>query len=134
LALLLQLWIAPVRGAPTESKSMTDWEEYESVSMIQLIATPQHFEGRKVRVHGFARIRFENCVAYLTRDDMEYGNGKNGIWLSFGRSLKAKGLDGRFVLVFGVFTAKDKGHKGANSGTLEDIARIDEWSVRPHRR
>jgi len=133
LLLYLLLLAQPVdvaQKAPVAQTPPIDWEDYESVSMIQLISTPQNFEGRKVRLYGFARMRFEDFGVYLTRDDMEHGNGKNGLWLGLGRDPKAKKLDGHYVLVFGVFTAKDKGHKGANSGALDYITRLEEIPTR----
>jgi hypothetical protein len=112
---------------PLAMAQAPSWEDYEMVSMIQLIATPQQFEGRKVHVCGFAVMRFEATALYLTRDDRNYSNRKNGLWLDLPDwDKQPKSLRNSFVQVFGVFRSDKKGHKGAYSGTLEEIARMEK--------
>jgi hypothetical protein len=51
------------------------------VSMIQLIARPDDFDGEYVRVIGFYRHEFEGNALYLHREDYEQGLTKNGLWM-----------------------------------------------------
>ena len=53
-----------------------------SLSLLQLIATPDAFEGKYVRVHGFVRIEHEGTAVYLHREDSEHMLTKNGLWLA----------------------------------------------------
>jgi hypothetical protein len=51
------------------------------VSLVQLIATPSMFEGRRVIVQGFCRQGFEERSLYLHREDAEFLNLANAVWL-----------------------------------------------------
>lgn len=55
----------------------------QDVSLIQLIAQPEKFEGKRVRFIGFLRIEFEGNAIYLHREDFDHGITKNGLWLIF---------------------------------------------------
>src|SRR5262245_15252541 len=52
-----------------------------SVSLLQLVATPDVFDGKHVRVQGFVRIEHEGTAIYLHREDAEHMLTKNGLWL-----------------------------------------------------
>ena len=53
----------------------------QDVSLIQLIAQPEKFEGTRVRLIGFLRIEFEGNAIYLHREDFDHGIAKNGLWV-----------------------------------------------------
>jgi len=97
------------------------------VSIIDLIANGQKYDGKKVFVKGFIVVEFEGNAIYLSRDDCEQGNTKNGIWLAFSKD----SLDGKSVQdfnrsyggLFGTFDTKNYGHLGLFSGTLKGIDR-----------
>jgi hypothetical protein len=105
-------------------------------SIVQLIATPEKFEGAWVRTHGVASIEFEGMRLCLDEKSLEHGISVNCLWLEFSRPLLptrngAKGPDGlqsacsgRYVLVAGYFTAERRGHKGAYTGTIREVERI----------
>jgi hypothetical protein len=105
--------------------------------MIQLIARPELFEGRRVRVVGFVNLEPEDNGLYLSRSDWENGIRKNGVWIEE----PPDSVDGtknwrwnrRNVLVEGVFTAKSKGHLGLWSGQISDVQRYDPWKGEPPR-
>ena len=102
------------------------------VSLITLIATPADFDGKQVRVKGFARVEFEGNAIYLHRDDYLHGITKNGLWLDLemasGKS--AASADKRYVLVEGVFSMREQGHFGMWSGSIKHITRIQPWPAR----
>jgi hypothetical protein len=105
-----------------------------SVSLLQLIATPDAFDGKHVRVIGFVCIEHEGTGVYLHREDSEYGLTRNGLWLTVAETA-AKGsreaeVKDRYALIEGRFTAKDKGHRGMWSGAIEDISRMQAWESR----
>jgi hypothetical protein len=89
------------------------------VSMIQLIARPDDFDGEYVRVVGFHRHEFEGYALYLHREDYERGLTKNGLWME-----GAPEHDGAYVLVEGQFNARKTGHLGMWSGEIEAVTRI----------
>jgi hypothetical protein len=100
-----------------------------SVSLIQLIATPDVLEGKHVRVKGFVKIEFEGTAIYLHREDAEQVLTKNGLWLkvdlaTFEASTWAQVKD-RYAIIEGQFSGKKKGHKGLWSGSVENIIRME---------
>ncbi len=99
------------------------------VPLVQLLATPERFGGRHVRVIGFVHLEFEGNAAYLHREDYEANLTRNAIWVDFRPgTLTAKNLvNNRYVLLEGVFDARDQGHMGMFSGTLRDISRAEPW-------
>lgn len=54
------------------------------VSIINLIAYPERFHKKKVRVVGVASIQFEGTAIYLTKDCYKYHIYKNAIWIDVG--------------------------------------------------
>ena len=44
----------------------------EDVSMIQLIANPQVYDNKRVRITGFLHLEFEGDAIYLHREDFSY--------------------------------------------------------------
>lgn len=112
------------------------------VSIIQLIATPERYDGKTVRVEGFLHYKFEDSELYLSKDDADHLNGKNGVWVSYTTTerlclqpdkdwsnRKQRTLsyfDEKWVLLEGTFDMKGHGHMGAASGTLADTYRVLE--------
>src|ERR1019366_417898 len=101
------------------------------VSLLQLIATPDTFDGKYVRVIGFVCIEHEGTGIYLHREDSEHGLTKNGIWLVVAETAvegsKEAQVKDRYALIEGRFAAKKKGHRGMWSGSIEDITRMQHW-------
>jgi hypothetical protein len=108
-------------------------EEPLDVSMIQLIATPEKFNGKIVRVFGYLHLEFEGDGLYLHKDDEREGLTRNGIW--FDRSPEVEATPKRFtdhyVLVEGRFDAQGHGHMGLWSGTITGITRVMTWPPKP---
>ncbi|HKA08570.1 MAG TPA: hypothetical protein VKD71_15030 [Gemmataceae bacterium] len=105
-----------------------------AVSLIQLIATPDAFDGKHVRVQGFVRIEHEGSAVYLHREDAEHMLTKNGLWLAASDAApegsKEAEVKDRYALIEGRFIAKNKGHLGLWSGAIEDITRMQAWEIR----
>ncbi|MGI9101351.1 MAG: hypothetical protein ACR2IF_02800 [Terriglobales bacterium] len=100
-----------------------------SVSLMQLIVTPEKYDKKVVVVKGYVSLEFEDYGLYFSRDDYEHLTGSNGVWLDFEPGVlkdktQIKELQGRYVLVEGVFDAKSFGHMGSFAGTLRRITRI----------
>lgn len=103
------------------------------VSLIRLIADPDRFDGRRVRVHGFVRIEHEGTAVYLHRDDCEHMLTRNGLWLAANDTTPAgspeAAVNGRYALIEGRFSAKAKGHNGLWSGSIGEISRMQPWEI-----
>jgi hypothetical protein len=98
------------------------------VSLLQLIATPEQYSGKRVRVIGFCHLEFEGNGLYVHREDYERAIYKNAIWLEVG--VDRRGLSDQYVLVEGTFDARDKGHLDLFSGSLTAVTRMLRWPSR----
>lgn len=101
--------------------------EYMRVSMIQLIANPEKYHGKKVEVKGVAQIDFEDTWVYLCEDSW-YHYSNEAIWLWIGAEIvdnelwwhindelisqkeAIKKYRGKYVDILGVFDMDSKGH------------------------
>lgn len=104
LAIPLLLCISPVRAA-----------EVERVSIVQLLANPQAYEGKRVEVSGFVNIEFEGNAIWLHKEDFMRGLYQNALWLnvSEGGCVDASGMPlSAYASLSGTFTAKLHGHMG----------------------
>lgn len=97
--------------------------------MIQLIANPEQYDGSPIRVIAFLNLEFEGTALYLHREDYEKSLASNAIWISLTDQQvnSSKKLSRGYVLVEGVFRAKDRGHLGMFSGSVERVTRIQSW-------
>lgn len=102
----------------------------QDVSLINLIATPEKYDGKWVRVEGVCTFEFEGNALYLSQEDRKYGFTKNAIWAAYetlgaepyDMTFMAK-FDGRHVLLEGRFDAHHQGHMGLFSGALTNVNR-----------
>ena len=103
------------------------------VSMIQLIANPEKFDGKKVILTGFMNLEFEGNALYFHRDDFVYGQMKNGLGLTLSEqgTKSASRWSKNYVRVEGVFNAREAGHFGMYSGSIEQVTRITGLGRRP---
>jgi hypothetical protein len=106
------------------------------VSMIQLIADPQKFDGQIIRVIGFLHLEFEGSAVYFHREDFERSMLQNGIWIELTESQQKSSvkLNNGYVLVEGRFSASEKGHFGIWPGSLQRISKLSNWPVDRSRR
>ena len=130
VALFLMLSLsAAATAAPSAQFGKTD-ARAQDVTLAALIATPEKYAGRAVRVTGAFRLEFEGNNLCLTRKDLDNYVGKNCLWLELGADTLApqareiSTLNGRFVLVEGIFTSKEHGHMGMNAGAVTGIWRV----------
>lgn len=102
----------------------------KDVTMIQLIATPEKYDGQLVRVIGVGNLEFEgNCIS-LSKEDLKYGVG-NSIWIELGEKAisyeEAQRYNGEYVIIEGVFDKDDCGHMDMFCGSIKNISRYDLW-------
>lgn len=103
------------------------------VSMVQLLAEPQQFNGKRVQVMGFVHLEFEGNAIYLSKEDYKYGMEKNGLWLSISQTDRENRenysqINNNYVVVEGTFNAEIKGHFGMWSGSIENITMLKRWA------
>jgi len=112
MALLSGFYASPVSG-----------ELNDSVSIVQLIATPEKYDGKVVQVMGFLRLEFEGNAIYLHEDDYRHAILKNGLMVVTNPKIdmEADKLNLHYVLLEGTFHAHNHGNYGLNSGTITNI-------------
>jgi hypothetical protein len=97
------------------------------VSIIELIARSERFEGGKVLLTGFLHLEFEGDGLYLHAEDYRFRMHKNSVWVNIPEELRplAEKYNDRYVLIVGVYSKKQNGHCGMFSGELSKISSID---------
>lgn len=102
-----------------------------NVSLVQLIANPQTFDGKKVRLIGFLRLEFEGDAIYLHHEDYEYGITDNALWLDVPKGMTEQqrhDTNMAYVLCEGVIRASRHGHMGLFAGEISDVTPIQLWA------
>jgi hypothetical protein len=101
----------------------------EEVSLLQLIATPEKYNGKNISVVGFLRVEFEGNALYLHQEDYEQRIHKNSVWLGFEPKAieEAKSLSMHYVFLVGTFDSVDKGHRAMFSGSIKQIGDLMIW-------
>ena len=106
----------------------------EDVSLIQLIANPQAYDQKRVRITGFLHLEFEGDVIYLHSEDFHYSLAKNALWINVPKDMtqeQTKAVNDQYVICTGKFVASMRGHMGLNSGEISDVTRLEVWSPHP---
>lgn len=102
------------------------------VSLYQLVATPERFDGKRVRVKGYLHLEFEGNALYPHREDFELALYKNGVWIDLESCgpRSAGPLNDTNVLVEATFSSQDRGHLDLWSGALSEVSRCEGWGRR----
>jgi hypothetical protein len=95
------------------------------VSLVELIANPDWYHGKRVQVVGFVHFEFEGDSIWLHREDYEQMLTSNAVWLSAAPEQERSFGNSRYGLVEGTFNAKRHGHGGLFSGAIELITRLE---------
>ena len=115
------------------------------VSIIQLIANPAEYHGKKIQIHGVGNLSYEGTSVYLSIDNWYYMSSKNAIWVSMDSEMidgelwyyingelisyeDAQKYNGKYVLIDGTFDMDETGHRGGFSGMIYDITRFSDFS------
>ena len=116
---------------PGYSETPNSANQYaKDVTMIQLIAAPEKYDGQLVRVIGVGNLEFEgNCIS-LSKEDLKYCVG-NSIWIELGEKAlsyeEAQKYNGEYVIIEGIFDKDDCGHWDMFCGSIKNISRYDLW-------
>jgi hypothetical protein len=105
--------------------------EYQEVSLISLIANPEKYDKRHVRVIGYLNLEFEGNGLYFHKEDYDRSIEKNGLWVDMSRdSMHLPGIkqcNRNYVLVEATFDSSNNGHMDMWSGSLNNIKRLEIW-------
>lgn len=134
ISLAYEQWSGFTREPPAAFASapgvrQEDIGDYQAVSLVRLLGSPDQYDGRKVRVQGYVVLGLEGMAVHLDRDAYEAALWKNAIRLDPPKWLppaNERRLTLEYAEVAGVFRAADHGHRGIYSGTLTEIRDIRE--------
>ena len=101
-----------------------------TVSLIQLIANPEKYDGEHFGIIGFLRLEFEGNRLYLHEEDYKNALRDNSVGLDVTRKQRQEFEDRNmhYVLVAGTFKAGKRGSSQAN-GAMADIRSITIWPI-----
>ena len=109
-------------GDPTLKNS-----QYHNVSIINLIATAEKYQGKQVRLIGYVVLGFENKSIFISDVHAKHSILSNALWMDIELNENNRIFDNRYCIVEGVFDSLSRGHLNMYSGTITDIKRIDKW-------
>lgn len=114
-ALSAMILITASSMAPAQPSGMA-----QAVSVVQLIATPEKYNGKLVLVGGFLRLEFEGNAIYLHEDDYRHGFYRNALWVNLdGKTAEnTDKLNLHYAFVEGTFDASRHGHMGLFPSTI----------------
>jgi hypothetical protein len=101
------------------------------VSVIQLIATPEKFEGKLISVIGFLRLEHpEGYLLYLHKEDYDNVELANALWVDATEEMgKNRGkLELKYVKIVGTFRAGHEKRNLFSPGGITDIKDCQFWS------
>jgi hypothetical protein len=99
------------------------------VSLVRLIADPERYRGRLVRVIGYLEFAFEGNALYIHGDDALFSISANAVAVDATRDMygSRKALSG-YALLEAVFDPDSTGHRGVfSSGGLVCVQRCESW-------
>jgi hypothetical protein len=94
-----------------------------NVSMINLIATPEKFEGKLISVVGFLAIESEDARLFLSEEDYRQYIPENGVFIDVNKevSRNMEKVDRHYVSLVGVFKQKGAGVSVGSNSEITDI-------------
>ena len=100
------------------------------VSMVQLLATPEKFDGKRIVVLGFLQIHQEADLLYLSKEDYDNVILGNTLWVDvteeMGKRRETLGL--KYVRLEGTFRAGNEMRNRVSVGGITDITSCELWS------
>jgi len=100
------------------------------VSILQLIANPDKYDGKSLGAVGYLELRDNNSVLYLHREDFEFGLYVNSLKIEFEPKLTGVDLakfDLHYVYLRGKFDAKDRGPRSDMGGSIKQTDVVILW-------
>ena len=117
---------------PSETDQVIPHSQF-TISLINLIATPEKYDGKLVQVIGYLTLEFEGKAIYLHKEDYVRGISDNGFWVDFSKEILDKkdimNYNKKYVIIVGTFDMKSLGHMGMFGRTLKNITRLDFWDT-----
>jgi hypothetical protein len=100
-------------------------------SIIQLIASPEKYDGKLVSVTGFIHIGREQDLLFLGQEDFIHALDENALWFHLSEEMGKdwEKLNGNYVSLIGIFSSKQEGPYGCPNGGIAVVKRFAVWST-----
>lgn len=123
-----------VLGVVCSSETATAPTRPPVVSIVQLIATPEKFDGKLVSVIGFLRLEHEGYLLYLGKEDYDNVVLANALWVDATEEMgkNREKLELKYVKIVGTFRAGHEKRNLFSPGGITDIKNCQFWSDPAH--
>ena len=107
----------------------------ESTTIAKLLASPEQFDGKSVRIVGAFRLQFEKSRLCPRHDDLVRGLTKNCLWISLDHERLGPGAktlsshNNKTVVMEGRFSMINRGHLNQFAGSIGRIWYVVESSM-----
>ncbi len=103
-------------------------EKVQRLSLIQVIANPETWDGKKVLVIGYLDLTFEGSELYVHQEDLEHHLLMNGVRIRASAAKQYTGkINHKYVLIVGQFHAAPKEVFHPALGTIDSITEYRIW-------
>jgi len=94
------------------------------VSVARILARPEAYDGKVVRIVGFLNIEFEGDAIYASEEAYRHRLIPDAIWVDVPKDLadRREAYQRRYVILEGTFDANAHGHMGMFPGSLRKIS------------
>jgi len=104
-----------------------------AVTLSELLATPEKYHGKRVRVSGYHHAEFEHSSLSEGPDSIR--KYKESVWLGsmshFAKLADAVSHNDAFITVEGAFTGGSGGHLGLWAGEIDRLTKIEKANTEP---
>jgi hypothetical protein len=91
------------------------------LSMVQLLANPQKYDGKHIRVVGYIHFEAEDTAIYLHKEDAEHHLLKNGVWVSLAKGASFAACQDSYAAIDGLYEASNTGRMRLWSGAVKHV-------------
>jgi hypothetical protein len=101
--------------------------ELHQVPLLELLAQPERWRGRRVAVEGYLHLEPEGSALYLSAEDYQRRNFRRALLTTstlrdvLGPACRCNDQE---VLLIGMYDPSDRGHTGAWGGAVKDIEHV----------
>jgi hypothetical protein len=103
-------------------------DDYKTVPLVRLLATPERYEGRKVRVEGFLSFEFEDTGLFPDKETWSASLRANSLMVdvpAWASPTFMKSVTRRYAGVSGTFFAGKGPEYGYGGGSLMNVQQIE---------
>ena len=93
--------------------------------MISLVANPDRYDGKRLRLIGYLHLEFEGDELCPTAEIQRARDASSCIWIDATPQMTP--LSDQYVIVEGQFSSWDHGHMGRFSGAIQNVTRAQRW-------